>query len=438
MKVAIQRHRLLFEIGQVWIAASLANLLFYLFHLVVGRSLDPEDYGLFGALFGIVYLSGALANGVRFSVARFVATSHAGAGMGDAGMVVSSALLQMVVLGSGFVVAFSLASPFIGSYLHSNSTTPILVTGVLIFLFILTPVTQGALQGSQRFAVFASTLLLHAGSRLVFGLAALSMGFGITGVLVAISLSSLLTIAAGLGVIRPPLTISLRGAPVRTFAKVLMPTMIGSLAISFPTAADVVIVRHFFEPQEAGLYTAAAILGRVVLFLPMAVSMVLFPKITRDWTLGNSGRALLYRGLGLTALLSGIVTLGFILFPRIAITTFLGEQYTDGQDLVPTYAAAMFLFSLAVVFLYYNLATAQMAYLYFLLLPHIVLELALLYMFHSSLNQMILVLLSINASLVFSSTVYTMALRPKAPNQAHGAQVSALDASDGFSRSGGE
>ena len=120
MKVAIQRHRLLFEIGQVWIAGSLANLLFYLFHLVVGRSLDSEDYSLFGALFGIVYLSGALANGVRFSVERFVASSRAGAGGGDPGMVVSSALLQMVLLGAGLVVAFSLASPFIGSYLHSN------------------------------------------------------------------------------------------------------------------------------------------------------------------------------------------------------------------------------------------------------------------------------------------------------------------------------
>ena len=110
----------------------------------------------------------------------------------------------MVLLGAGLVVAFSLASPFIGSYLHSNSATPVLVTGLLIFMFILMPVTQGTLQGSQRFTVFAGTLLLHAGSRLLFGLAALSLGFGVTGVLVAICLSSLLTMAAGLGIIRPP------------------------------------------------------------------------------------------------------------------------------------------------------------------------------------------------------------------------------------------
>lgn len=189
----------------------------------------------------------------------------------------------------------------------------------------------------------------------------------------------------------------------------LLPTLIGTLAISFPTAADVVIVRHFFEPQEAGLYTAASILGRVVLFLPLAVSMVLFPKITHEWTLGNSGLGFLYRGLGITALLSGFVTLGLILFPRIAITSFLGDQYAGGQDLVPTYAAAMFLFSLAVVFLFYNLATAQTAYLYFLLVPHIGLELALLYAFHGSLNQVIMVLLSMNPFLVLASLVFNFA-----------------------------
>ena len=68
-----------------------------------------------------------------------------------------------------------------------------------------------------------------------------------------------------------------------------------------------------------------------------------------------------------------------------------------------------FLFSLAVVFLFYNLATAQTAYLYFLLVPHIGLELALLYAFHGSLNQVIMVLLSMNAFLVLASLVFNLA-----------------------------
>lgn len=87
------------------------------------------------------------------------------------------------------------------------------------------------------------------------------------------------------------------------------------MAILIPTSADVVIVRHFFSPFDAGLYTAASILGRIVLFLPMAVSLVLFPKFVHNWTLGDSSRGLLYRGLGLTALLSGAVCSVFALLP---------------------------------------------------------------------------------------------------------------------------
>ena len=202
--------------------------------------------------------------------------------------------------------------------------------------------------------------------------------------------------------------------------------MIGSLAIFIPTSADVVIVRHFFSPVDAGLYTAASILGRIVLFLPMAVSLVLFPKIVHHWALGNSTSGLLYRGLGLTALLSGAVSLVFILLPKFTLNVALGGDYDGAEDLVPLYAGAMFLFSLAVVFLYYHLATGQTAYLYLLLLPHIVLELALIYVLNQSLTQVILVLLSVNASLAFSSWAFTAVVRVKPSEGWEAAHVSSV------------
>ena len=406
MKLALGKPRLLLDMGQLWVAATLANILFYLFQLVVGRSLGPEDYGLFGALFGIVYFAGAFSNGVRTTVAKFVAESQAAGGIGS-GPLVSSAMLRMVMLGAGVLFLFGLGSPLIGAYLHTTSVTPILVTGAVIAVSFLWPVLHGALQGNQRFLLFSAALILFAGSRLALGGAGLAMNLGITGVLAAIGLSSLMAMALGLAILRPPLSLTLRVLPAGALAKVLIPTAIGSFAIAFLTSVDVIIVRHWFSPVEAGLYTGAAVLGRVVLLLPTGVTVVLFPKIAQEWAFGNSGRGLLYKGLGLTALVSGGACLGFVIFPDLTLSLLLGSEYSSAAGLVPLYAATMFFFSLAIVYLYYHLATGQMAYVYLVLIPHLLLEVTLINVFHQSLTQVVLVLLFVNLSLAALSHVFT-------------------------------
>lgn len=399
--------KLIYQLGQVWVATTFANMLLYLFQLVVGRSLGPEDYSLFGALFGIVYLAGALTNGVRVSVAKFVADARATNQGAETGLLVSSAMFQMLLLGTGFVAFFSLASPWIGSYLHSTRLTPVLITGAVIAVSLLLPVARGALQGAQRFAPFSGTLILEAGSRLALGGAALALNMGVIGVLAAVGLSNLISMGIGLAFIKPPLVIALKALPTGTLAKILIPTTIGALAINLPTSADVVIVRHFFPAAEAGLYAGATVLGRVVLFLPMAISIVLFPKIASESALGHSGRGLLYKGLAVTALMSGGVCLALVIFPSLALAMLLGGEYASAQNLVPIYSAAMFFMSLAVVYLYYYLAVGRKAYLYILLLPHLALELGLIYVFHQSLTQVVLILLTVNISLAVSSEAYT-------------------------------
>ena len=113
MKLATLDRRLLLEVGQVWVAVMLANVLLYLYQLIVARGLGPQEYSLFGALFGIVYLTSALANAVQVSVARFVAKSSASADSADTGQLVTSSLLRVLLLGGSFLIVFSLASPLI-------------------------------------------------------------------------------------------------------------------------------------------------------------------------------------------------------------------------------------------------------------------------------------------------------------------------------------
>lgn len=403
----ILHHSLLAQVAEVWVATALANVLFYLFHLLVGRGLGPEDYSLFEALFGVVVIFGALASGTQLSVARIVAEARASNRGAEIDSLITTVFVQVALLGVVVLVLVSIASPWLGSYVHSQSVVPVLITGIIIFLSILMSAILGALQGMEKFLPLSGTVLTDALSRLLLGLLALDLGLGVSGALSAVGLAALVATGVGLALIRPPLTFSFGRLSWKTLLMVLVPTSLGTLAMRFPSNVDVLLVRHLFPSPEAGLYAGVAILGRVVLFVPLAVSVVLFPKVLQQQSLVSPPWRILYQSLGLAALLSGSVALGFLLFPGLALSFALGSEYTGGRYLVPYYAVAMFTFNLSVVFAHYYLAVERNSYLYLLLLPHMVMMVILLYVFHGSLIQVALVLLSINASLLVFSLLFT-------------------------------
>ena len=407
----IRSRRLLFDLGQVGAATTVANVLLYLFQLVVGRSLGPEDYSLFSALFGIVYLGSNLANSVQVSVAKLVSSALARSDSTQAGTIVTSILMQVIVIGAFLFGAFALAASSIASYLHSDSVLPVLITGLVIILFLWVPVTMGALQGAERFRAYAGVLLTFASTRLLFAIAALATNLGTLGVLVGAGIASLVTAITGLALVKPPITLRKITYPDReSFLKVLPAAVIGTIAIGLPGSADLFLVRHFFSAEQAGLYAGASILGKVVLILPMAVSTVLLPRFTHDRTLENTSLRLLYRGVLLTAVISGATCVGFVLLPRLALSILLGPEYASADSLVPLYAITMFLFSLSVVFLHYNFAAGQTTYFYFILLPHLALQIILVYAFHQTLSQVLMILLATHVSLLICSYLFTWIL----------------------------
>ena len=390
------------QVGQVWAASMAANLLLYLFQVMVGRRLAPDEFGQFAALFGIVYIAGAASNAVQTSVARTVSISSEGESQAIAGAAIRRALL----VAAGLVALGALLVPAAAPFLHLDDHLALAPVGAVLALAVLAPVTQGAFLGEQRFSWYSTSLVGGAAVRLIAGWAALSLGLGATGALWAIAAGVGASFALGLMVIRPSATSSPMDSR-RATPGLLLPTLFAFLAISVPASADVLAVRHLFSAHDAGLYGAVALLGRIVLFLPLAVSLVLFPRMAREVSEGGSGRRHLFAGLAITSILSGSAALIFFLAPGSALDSMLGGKYSEASGLLPTYAGAMFLFALAVVFVYYHLARGNRSYVYLVLIPHIALQAALPYLFHDSLSQVTWLVAATNLSLVVSSAIFT-------------------------------
>jgi O-antigen/teichoic acid export membrane protein len=383
----------------------IVNVLLYFFQVIVSRNLGPQDYGLFAALFGIIYFASSLSNAIRTSIAKLVAGIDRE--YQNANSMLASIISYMLLFVLFLYLVFGFTSRWIQLYVHSESILPIILTGFAILASLLLSITQGIFQGRQRFLWLSNTSLIQAGGRLAIIPVVLIFNLGVSGILGAVGLVSLLCSFIGVLVIRPTIWDRFRSLPYRTVTSILFPSAVGFLVLSIPTSLDLVIVRNLFPDEQSGIYAGTSLLGRIVLFASSGVAVVVFPKMARDWQLGRSIRRWLYAGLGLTILLSGGICLLFTLFPTFSISIILGSEYTAVNELLPIYTLAMFLFALVIIFVHYFLATGQAYLIYGLVLPHVCLEISLIYTFHQGLMDVIWIILGTNTSLVILSTLLT-------------------------------
>jgi O-antigen/teichoic acid export membrane protein len=80
-----------------------------------------------------------------------------------------------------------------------------------------------------------------------------------------------------------------------------------NLAFIALTQADYIIVRVFCTPDEAGLYSAGAVLAKSVLWLPVGIAIALFPTVASHHARGERSRHFLHQALGMAALTSGVL-----------------------------------------------------------------------------------------------------------------------------------
>ncbi len=346
-----RRRESLAEVGRglFFIAHNASNVLNYAFLLAMSRALAPADFALFAALFGSVYLASALANTIQTSVAAAVA----GASPQAAEAVVGSAIRRLALSILPFGAAVLIAARPVAAFLHTDDLTSVALTGMAIWLSLLAAVGYGALQGSSRFALLGAGLITASAGRLVLGGALLWWGFGIDG--------AMLGLALGLGVsaciaLAPFARSALRRSPASVLpATSLLAALLASVAIAMPTSADVLLARHYFSAGEAGAYAAVSVLGKVVIFGPLAISLIFFPLFVRDESEGRATLPLFRLGLLATAGVSVPLTAVVVALGALAPTVLL-RGYDTSFLFLATYLAAMLLFSFVVTLLYFNLA----------------------------------------------------------------------------------
>jgi O-antigen/teichoic acid export membrane protein len=379
-------------------ATSVANFSAYLLHVFMSRMLGPAEYAVFVSLLSVFMVVSVPVTPIQTVVARYTAEFKALGQYGQLRLLLTDLLGKLVGLGVLIGALFVLVSGPIAAFLRIPSSIPVMVVGTMVLVSMLSPVALGALQGLQDFTRLGAYTVAAAVIRLILGVALAYVGLGASGALAASTLSTALVFLLALLPLRPllkPRQPPGLAAPDRSASA---PAIFGYLASVFValgcftalTNVDVVLVKHFFDPVQSGHYSAASMVGKMILYLPGAVAIVMFPKASERSTLNQDTLGVLYNSLLVVGLISGAMVLIYFIFPAHVVRFLFGVQYVPAAPLVGIFGLSMAFYGLLNILLFYFLSIKEQRFL-LLLVGGALAEIILLLLFHSAPEQIIVV-----------------------------------------------
>ncbi len=297
----------------------------------------------------------------------------------------ATSFLGLTFLGLAFVFRNQLAE-----FLKiANPLLPVLFFG-FVALSLTASSPLGFLRGLLRFKAFSLMSFLGPFLKFLFGVGLAALGFGLWGVTWGLIISSGLTIVVALLLLRKNLRTSFTGSSfVKTdLLKYALPTTVTLLALAAFYNTDVILVKHFFSPEEAGIYGSVVMIGRIIFFGLSSVVMVAFPMAAEKQERGENPFAVLHKSLLLVVPGALIGVLVYFLLPRFLVTLLFGSQYLAAVPYLGVFAVFMGLYAVVDLISRFFLSIGNFRPAIFLAIFS-VLQIALLCFFHETLDQVI-------------------------------------------------
>lgn len=397
-----QRYLLSFLIGKLARASGLmlvsfvgGGILGYVFQILMGRMLSVPDYGLFITLMALLQMVG-----VPLGTLSMVVSRRASDYLAKGQHVQIAAMFRWVnrrVLWIALAVVLC-ALPFtlwMRDYLHLASLVPVWLFLLIAFTSLFVPINTAFLQAQQNFLWFAASIVGAHGLKIVFCGALVYAGFNLNGALIGVVLASLAIWLLTYWPLRQSVTLpsGARVAGGHLSFRGATSVLIANLSFAVMTQLDIILVNHFYNAHLAGVYAAAAILGKAVLYLPGAISIAMFPMVAENQSRAHGSAHLFFNAMVLTACLAGAGALFYFLFADNIMFLFYGQKYQGAAELLRLYGFAMLPMTLVMVAEHFLIAKGKVIFAY-VMIPAIPFVLLATQFHHDRLIDMVYILIS--------------------------------------------
>ncbi|CAM1342339.1 MATE family efflux transporter [Tenacibaculum amylolyticum] len=371
------------------LSALIVNAGNYLYNLLVGRILGPSKFADAAILITFLLVLSFIAMTFQLVTAKYTVLFDGEAYKNFMSYILKRTLLLGVVLGL-IIVLFSKQ---LQQVFNTNTASMFTVFGIGVPIYFLMSVNRGIFQGSKQFTKLAITYQAEMLSRLLITLLLLYVFVkNESSVLIAIGI--LISLVFSLLPFNKDITVQsqndLSKKNKNIVIKFLILTAFYECTQIIINNSDILLVKHYFDNYQAGLYASLALIGRVVYFIAWMFVMLLLPTVVNKEKEGLPHRNVLLKYVGYITVLSACIVVVSYLFPVFVVNVLFGEAYIAIAPLLWKYALATSVFAISNVFAYYFLSIDKYIPVIITGILGITQVLLIVY-FHTSLEEVVIV-----------------------------------------------
>ena len=346
----------------IYLTASLAaGFLGYVYHFETGRLLGPAQYAVVAAAIAGLSLLTLPAIVLQFVSARFTSVLAA-RGRDDEirpFLVRVSGLSLIAALPvAGLVV---LAAPTVARSMNLPDQRVIYLLAAAAVLTLLTTVNRGALQGLGAFFALSGNTVLDMAGRLVLAGAFIALGFGVLGAVAAVLIGPAIAYVQGIWLLRSRTVrrrVTAGAARVEGLASYALLASFAGVGVNFLFSIDTLLAKRYLSSSDAGIYAAASVLARVVFFLGLTVSGVMFPEVAGRHARDEDHLHIVDRSLALLCGIGALLVAVYLLLPGLVLLPY-GSHFIPVKPYLGPFAVALTLLAVSNLLISYFLSVAQ-------------------------------------------------------------------------------
>lgn len=359
----------------------------YLYNLILGRVLGPAQFADAAVLITFLLVLSFVAMTFQLVTAKFSVVFENDTFKNFISKIYKNATIVGIGLGALIIVfANQLQAVF-----NTSSSSMFTIFGIGVPLYFLMSVNRGVFQGKKEFKSLSITYQAEMLSRLVITLALIFLFDIQSSVVIAVGI----LISFGFGLVPFKFknlnfkkTIAIEASQSKQVKSFFIITAFYEFTQIIINNSDILLVKHYFDAYDAGLYASLALIGRIVYFVAWMFVMLLLPTVVQLKKEGKATAPILFKYVGYIAAIATAIVIGCALFPETAITILFGDSYLTMAPLLWKYALATGLFAISNIFAYYYLSLDRY-------IPVVIsgvfgmLQMGLVIFFHDSLEQVV-------------------------------------------------
>lgn len=303
--------------------------------VLVGRMVGPAEYSDFSAALSAIYFVGLTVSPLTPAIARLTAAYRA-RGAADAVRGLRALSMRRISMAAGAVaLAGALASFVLADTLQFRTAMPLVLAFVSVFFYAIVSVDRGVVQGLLLFRAYNANVLVEAAVRLLVAVVLVSLAPTASAALIGYALA--LVCAELMMAQRLRREVSGEGTARVDWAeaqRVVVPLVLLMFAIAAFQNSDMIAVKRWFAPADAGGYGAATAIARGigVVFVPFYV--VAGPLLT---SLHEAGKPVFLPTLRLAGSFLLAVSLPLALIaaaPRFLLSVLYGTDFAGAAPVL--------------------------------------------------------------------------------------------------------